>query len=71
MPIMVQVDELEPGRLFRSLKTRRDLRLIKTAGLGGDPVTKEVLLWNYVFQAGGHAGAIGWASNSAMVLSPN
>jgi hypothetical protein len=52
--------------LFRSLKRSREVRLIKTAGLGADPVTKEVLLWEYVFQAGGYGGAIGWASNSAM-----
>ncbi len=52
--------------IFRSFKRARDVRLIKTAGLGADPTTKEVLLWHYVFQAGGHGGAIGWASNSAM-----
>ncbi len=52
--------------LFRSFRRARDVRMIKCTGLGGDLVTREVQLWHYVFQAGGHAGSIGWASNTAM-----
>jgi hypothetical protein len=52
--------------IFRSFKRARDVRTIKCTGLGGDAVTKEVLLWQYVFQGGGHGGSICWASNKAM-----
>ncbi|MHC4917934.1 MAG: beta-galactosidase, partial [Planctomycetota bacterium] len=43
---------------FRSFRNGRDLRLIKATGLGADPTTRLVLLWHYLFQAGGHSGAI-------------
>ncbi|MHC4915825.1 MAG: beta-galactosidase, partial [Planctomycetota bacterium] len=52
--------------LYRSLKSSREMKMIKCTGLGGDRTTREVLLWQYVFQAGGYAGSIGWASNKSM-----
>ncbi|MCK5711562.1 MAG: beta-galactosidase, partial [Hyphomicrobiaceae bacterium] len=35
--------------IFRSFKRSRDMRFIKTTGLGGDRTTRMVQLWHYVF----------------------
>ncbi|MCG3181318.1 MAG: hypothetical protein BIFFINMI_03698 [Phycisphaerae bacterium] len=55
--------------LFRSFKSRRDFRMVKTDFCKADPRQVEAMLWTYVFQGGGYSGTIIWESN--MMLDVN
>ncbi|MFO7899268.1 MAG: beta-galactosidase, partial [Planctomycetota bacterium] len=48
---------------YRSFKPRRDFPILKTSGLGGGPDAARVMLWTYVYQAGGYSGTIIWNAN--------
>jgi len=49
---------------YRSFKPRRQFPILKTSGLGGGANEVRVMLWTYVYQAGGYSGTIIWNSHA-------
>jgi hypothetical protein len=56
---------------YRSFKPRRDFPILKTSGLGGGADAARVMLWTYLYQAGGYGGTIIWNAHGMLdVTSP-